>query len=776
MNFPTHFIAATTEYSTLSRHVPAPYVRKGFPLDKAPAKAELIITGLGFYELYLNGKHITKGQLAPYISNPDDLIYYDRYDVIGELTAGENVIGICLGNGFQNYMGGYHWFFDQAPWRSAPVMALRLDIVFCDGEILSVKSDETFRTFPAPILFDDLLIGEEYDARMEIPGWNLPGFDDRSWKNCLRVQSPRGKPCLCAADPIIVVREIAPVSVVETEDGFLYDFGVNLSGLFRLKIDGKRGQLLSFICGEVLTDGKLVPIAACLDPRDYDVNPRGLPMQRVTYICKGEENETYTPTFTYHGFQYVLAKGMTKEQATSGALTYLVMYSDLKEVGGFSCSNEILNALQQMTRNSTLSNFHYFPTDCPHREKNGWTGDASLSAEHTLLNLKAEKSYSEWMRNIRAAQDETGRIPGIVPTAGYGYDDLDGAIYNGPTWDSILVNIPNFVYLYRGDKAIVEDNAHAIMSYLDYLSTLPGEDGLISMHLGDWHHVGRPAETPKSPLCFTGTVYAMDICRKAAFLFGVIGRPTQQQFAQELYEKFRFTARERLLDLHVMAAIGNCQTSQAMAIYYGVFDPAEKSAAFQMLLKMIHAADDHMDVGALGARVLFHVLAEFGEIDLAVNLITQPDFPSYRNWVDAGRNTLGEAFGLYYGSHNHHYWGDISHFFIRHLVGINYNPHGHGWEVDICPRFARSLDWAEGFYHAPEGEIRVSWKRTDGHISLNVRVPRSLTGMIRLERGFWFDDRTEDGKTELSTAVKKLKSGIYGIIEKTDERRLIGPC
>lgn len=203
------------------------------------------------------------------------------------------------------------------------------------------------------------------------------------------------------------------------------------------------------------------------------------------YICKGEGEETYTPSFTYHGFQYVLVTGITPEQATSDLLTYVVMNSDLKERGGFTCSDPTVNTLQELTRRSDLANFYYFPTDCPQREKNGWTADAALSSEHLLLNLSPETSYREWMRNICKAMDDRGALPGIVPTGGWGFH-----WGNGPAWDNVLLYLPYFVYLYRGDKTILEESAASILRYLHYLTTRVNEEGLIKIGLGDWVSAG----------------------------------------------------------------------------------------------------------------------------------------------------------------------------------------------------------------------------------------------------------------------------------------------
>lgn len=429
--FSTRFIAATKEYSTLEKRVPAPYLRRTFEVSGAVKAAKLTVCGLGFYELFINGRRLTKGLIAPYVSNPDDILYYDEYDVTAELRAGRNALGLLLGNGMLNCPGGQIWDLQLTRYRSAPKAALALQIETEDGEKICIEADEAFRCAPSPILYDDLRAGEWYDARREIPGWNLPEFDDGDWSPVLPAETPRGECRLCQAEPIVTTHELTPVEVrrgrlrdgdyvhpglpvipmegVEAEkSGWLYDFGVNAAGLCRLKIKGKPGQKIVLQFAETLDENGEV------DLRGMSFLPAALD-HRDVYICKGEGEEVYTPSFTYHGFRYCLALGLEDEQATPDLLTYQVMNSDLAVRGDFTSSSETLNRLQQATRVSDLANFYYFPTDCPHREKNGWTADAALSAEHMLLNFAVETSYREWLRNICKAQRDDGALPGIVP-------------------------------------------------------------------------------------------------------------------------------------------------------------------------------------------------------------------------------------------------------------------------------------------------------------------------------------------------------------------------
>lgn len=337
MKFPINFIAATEEFCTFKKNIAAPYLRKSFNLSETCSDSKIIICGLGFYELYINGVNITKGSLAPYISSPDDLIYYDEYEISKLLLVGENVIGVLLGNGLQNAFSANIWNFDTAKWVGAPKVALRLDNVFIDGKIQSVESDESFKTSPSPIYFDELRCGAYYDARNEQTGWNNIGFDDSNWQKAKKAPMPKGEPAICNAEPIIVTKKLKPVSITTQEDGYLYDFGVNSAGICKLSIIGELGQKIEFEHGEYLVDGKLSFKNIQFVPDGYT--------QKDIYICKGEGEEIYIPKFTYHGFQYVHVIGIKPEQATDNLLTYLVMNSDLEERGNFECSDNTANIL-----------------------------------------------------------------------------------------------------------------------------------------------------------------------------------------------------------------------------------------------------------------------------------------------------------------------------------------------------------------------------------------------------------------------------------------------
>ena len=782
MQFPQRFFAATKTYNTYEKHVNAPYIRKSFSVSDV-THAEILVSGLGFYDLYLNGQKITKGLLAPYISSPDDIVYFDRYDVTALLQNGANAVGLILGNGMQNCPGGRVWDFDAARFRGVPRFALRLTATRKNGETFTLEADETFRTAPSGILFDDLRSGVFYDARQAVDGWCAPDFDDSGWDYVYAVESPRGEFRLCEADPIVVTEERAPVSVrramlckkfdprdcmkLDTEfkfdlyskPGILYDFGVNTAGIIRLRIRGKAGQrILIQMCEFV--NSKDEPSV-----QNIDFYPPGY-AQTDLYICTGEGEEVFEPAFTYHGFRYALVFGLTAEQAVPETLTMLVANSDLAERGGFTCSDETMNALGDMARRSDLANFYYFPTDCPHREKNGWTGDAAVSAEHVLLTLTAEKSYREWLRNICRAQAPDGSLPGIVPTGGWGFK-----WGNGPAWDNVLTELCWQIYRMRGDPEPARECSESMLRYLSYISQKRRPDGLLEIGLGDWLQPRRGAGDPVAPLYLTDSVIAMYICEKSMRLFRALSLAAQADFAETLYRSFRSAIRGNLIDFATMTVRSRCQTAQAICLYYGVFEESEKVEASRVLVQLVEEADEHLDCGMIGLRAVFHALSQCGRGDLAFRMITRRDYPSYGFFVEQGLTALPEVFTVPErldepNSLNHHFFGDIESWFIQRVAGICVNPQNTSPDrIDVRPDFLRALSSAKAHYTAPAGRVRVGWRREGTQILLNIECPDAVVGDIILPAGYVFKDPQRPyGRVHNATTIP-LRSGEFVVEE-----------
>ncbi|MBQ4527893.1 MAG: family 78 glycoside hydrolase catalytic domain [Clostridia bacterium] len=743
-----NFIKATDEYTDFDKNIPGYYFRKTFETNFDAEKAELSICTPGFYLLYINGVEITKGHLAPYISNPDHFVCYDEYDVTPYLKNGKNAIGFILGNGFANQTIKA-WEFSDAPFRAPLCASLKLNASDGNKNFVLESSDE-FKCHPSPIIYDMYRYGTHYDARLEIDGWCDASFDDTLWENAMIAPAPKGEQTECIAEPISTQYEIAPKSIEHQKDfcylktafrngedipfthvdeGYVYDFGKTVAGVCRLKIKGEKGQKITIRHGERLTDDGKFNLNSVYTFKD-DYKDYIHLFQADVYILKGGEEEIFLPPFTYHGFRYALVEGVSQEQATSDLLTAVVFNSDIKQRARFRCSDSTVNTLYDMTILADNSNFHYFPTDCPQREKNGWTGDAAASAEQYSMFFECEKSFEQWLMSIRYSQRD-GMIPGIVPTSTWGY-----AWGNGPAWDAACIHIPYYSYKYNGNKEFLRDNSKLIYDYLKYISGRRNEKGLIAFGLGDWCQPGSRNVNIAAPLELTDTAMTYDSARKAAFIFEVLGKEEERAFAQNLADELRRDIRLHLIDYSTMSAAGSCQTSQAFLLSLGIFEEDEYERAYQRLLDFIAEKDNFVICGVIGLRHIFEVLCLGGNSDIALEIMCRDEEPSFGAMIKRGATALCEALdenGCQESS-NHHFYGDIIRVFACDIAGLKINPDMKDINsFVVSPVFPDKISNAEAEYDFACGTVRASWKKEGNCKLVEIDVPQGVNG--RFEYG-----------------------------------------
>ena len=726
MQFPNHFIAASSDFQAIDHWVPAPYFRKSFILPQVEP-SEIVLCGLGFYRLWINGQEITDGVLTPYIANPDHFLYYDRYDVTPYLKPGKNVIGILLGNGFLN-QGTVSWNFNQSPFRDAPKVALG----FYQNGALSFESDTSFKVASSPILWNDYRGGEYYDARKEIPGWNAIEFDDSAWQNAIEAKTPKGEPTFSSSPRIRYFEEKKPLAIRKTKRGYVYVFPENEAGVTRLSIQGKEGQTIVLRYGEWMLNGEFDDAFIRLGEETPDCYS-----QMDTYVLKGGAKETHVPSFVYHGFQIVLVEGLKEEQATPDLLTYLVMHTDLPRIGLFHSSNVTMNRLVDMADVSYLANFFDFPTDCPHREKNGWTGDAALSMDYFLWTRDSVASLKEWYRSVLKAMNEKGAIPGIVPTGGWGYD-----WGSGPGWDRLLFELPYQIYRFTHDRAILEAAYPYLLRYLAYSETKADPNGLYGYGLGDWCPVGihNYRYVTETHLLITDTLHILDMVQKTIAIAKWLGKDPSSLIQKEAKIKTDF--RNAFIQNGRFVPDKATQTGISMALERGIFTPEEEANAMEQLLSLIHGKDEeHISIGVFGNQSLYRALTKRGQVDLAMKLLLQPTFPSLGYWADVQRfSSLPEAFewdlhyvdiASYQGgkefpaircSHNHHFWGDFVAYFYEDLAGILPTDNG----IIIRPYFPSCLSEVNASHDFPEGRVAVYWKKEKDRIDVTISSPEGL--------------------------------------------------
>lgn len=729
--FSKKFISATKEYSTRLKKIPAPHIRKTFNLTNF-STAEIVICGLGFYEFYVNGKEITKGKFAPYISNPDQVLYYDKYDLKQHLVYGKNVFGFWLGNGFLNNEGGKAWNFDKAPYRSSPKLALKFIV---DGKVL-FEADESFKCEFSPIIYDDYRIGEEYDAKKEIEGWAKIDFDDSNWRNCILATTPKGEPKICTANPIKCVKTVKPVRVWRVECGNIYDFGANYTGVVQMNLKKaySNNQKIYLHHGEALVDNVMLYKKNLLPPFTFDNDI----WQTDTYIVKNDgKPETYEPHFTYHGFRYVYVENIDFSQVDD-LLTLKVYHSDFEDQSEFSCDNQIINKIQEMTLASDKGNFQYFPTDCPHREKNGWFGDVSLSAEQLYLNFGCRKDLREWAYSITKAQRDDGKLPAIVPSTDWGYD------WGSPNQYNVLVNIAYFDYKTYGDKQVILDLAPTIKKVMKHVFDCQRQpNGLFGCGLGEWGEPRWDGCRPSTPAEVLDTCLVIAMLKRIKYLLTVIDDKDGAEWCAQHIENLTKLFRDKWVDSN-MKVTCNKQAGQARAVFANIFSLEEKEKAVKRLVEIIHLDGDRLQACTSASSVLFDVLAENGYHELALNLITRDGFPSYKYWIEKGYTSLPEYFfetfpnsifdksGARLFSLFHHMWGFVSAFFYKYIAGLKVNPEmNNPLNVEISPLVFNNVTHVNCTYNKLGKTLKYTVDIVDGKPKIKVLENSGFTVTIK---------------------------------------------
>lgn len=704
----------------------APLFRKTFAAEKKIKSARAYVAAAGYYELFVNGERVGENYLDPGYTHFDKRILYVTHDVTPLLYPGENVVAAVLGNGWYNIQSVAVWDFEKARWRDRPRMICELRITYADDSEETIITDASWKTSTGPYIYNNLYSGDQYDARLEEDGWKTASFDDNKWAGATEVLSPA--PLLTAQQMpgIRIVEEIPPVSVKSFGDSlYVYSFPKNISGLCRLSVKGEAGTRIMLRHGELLKeDGRLEQ--GNINVYYHPVKP-GEVFQTDVYTLKGGgEKEVFMPSFAYHGFQYVEVETSAPITMDTENLTALFMHTDVTPVGEFSCSNPLLNKLWDATMLAYRSNLHSIPTDCPQREKNGWTADAHVAIDLGLLGFDAITLYEKWMNDFIDNQTEKGDISGIIPSSGWGYGQ-----WIGPVWDAAMFIIPNALYTYYNDTQAIERLYPAMEKYLAYLKTKE-VDGFLTYGLGDW--VYWKATTPNE---YTSTAYYYldnKLMAKFAALSGKDPAPYQQK-ADELKELINSTFFQPEAGIYA----NGTQTAQALALYLGLVPDGKSQLVADKLHETVAANDFFLDFGLIGSKTVPAMLTKYGYIEDVMKMITKTEAPSWGYWVETkGYTTLPETWTLSPefrdASLNHVFMGDISAWMMNHLAGIKADEENPGFtRITIAPHFVESLDYVHGEYHSPRGLIRSEWKREGERIGLSVTIPPGCRATVSVE-------------------------------------------
>lgn len=710
-----HFIKPSIPFDpvyTQKNH--APMFRRTVTLDDTE-NARLYVCGLGFAYYYINGEAVSPDLFTSAVSQYDKTLWYHVYDVSHLLRKGENTFAVLCGNGWYNEDFKTVWKHSTADYRDLPKFILRLSV----NETDVLVSDGAWKCAPdSATYFNALRSGEYFDASLYDENWARPEFDDGAWAYAaVDTAPPKGifRECLC--EPIRAFDVSEPQSVARTESGsFVYDMGLNRSGYIRLTASGKSGQMLTIRYGERLNEAGHVDHKGLL--RFFPESE----FQTDRFICSGK-SVTWSPKFTYHGFRYIEIEGITDPAEITVQAVFV--HQAVERRTTFRCSEEALNRLFDAGIRSSYSNMFYQLTDCPTREKMGWTNDAHISCEQFCTNFKIERLLDKWRQDIYDAMRDDGMLPGVIPTPGYGYE-----WGNGPLSDGILFELPYRLWFHSGNPAPLIDSLPYFDRYLRFLKTKEDEKGLIEFGLGDWATVGHSADVPRTIVNAVLQYKYCGITKRAADLAGE--RTLSQHYGAELN-----ACRERILKTW-LTSDGRCTVPEmsavAMLIYYGLYESLEPLKA--QLQALIEQNGFHHHCGMIGLRCLYEALEICGLQEYAYRIVTARDVPSYSFWQENGSTTLWEYWpvqrGKEYESRNHHLYSDVLSWLIKAVLGIRHEKTDPKEpELRLAPYFFSSLDYAEGSYETDGGKLSVSWKRNGSAVTLSAE----LSGNVRVRYG-----------------------------------------
>ena len=722
---------------------PAPLLRKSFSISKPVARARIYSSGLGYNYLTVNGRPASDSLLDPGFTDYSRTVLYTTQDVTALVRQGENVIASELGSGhYDDAVRSWDWGWEQAEWRATPRLRLDLYLTYRDGTGQVVSSDGSWKASTAgPVRYDSYYLGETYDARHEIAGWDRPGFDSAAWDAARVVNAPAGTLRAETHEPIRVVdvrpsgRRTEPVPGV-----FVYDTGQNLTGWAEIKVNAPAGTAVEIFYSEKLgVDGK-----ASTAGNDLVFGQ----LQTDYYVARGAGDELWTPRFSYKGFQYVQLSGPVGEPLPKNVSVTIVrvhqVRTGLARTSQFEASSGTLNRIHGNTAWAIQSNMHGIITDTPVYEKNAWTGDASLTAGTASLLFDTERLYRKMFQDMLDAQTEQGEVPLLAPSnENYGYvgkpafkpSDCCGAT---PAWDSFWFVIPWESWMRYGDRRALEKTYPAMRKYLDeWIPRWTDKDGdqfahTLTAGLGDW----VPPEGVPTINALTSSAYYAYLTRIAADAARALDKPQDAARYDELFKNIRADFNARFLGpdgfYREKESDPFVQSAQIFPLAFGLV-PEERRAAVADRL-----ADDimknrggHAWVGVLGARWVLPVLTATGHHDVAYTVATQTTEPSWGYWTDVAKFTaLGEQWPASTRSRNHHFFGAIVQWFYEDLAGIR--PLEPGFRViEFKPEIPTTgLDRVSASYESIRGRVAARWKRTPMGLELDVTVPPNATGRV----------------------------------------------
>ena len=713
---------------------PMPVFRRDFSLDKAVTSAVVSVSGLGHYELAVNGKAVTSSVLNPGWTNYRKSVFYNTFDVTSLLHRGRNALALLLGNGMYNvesYPGRYTKFSGSF---GQPKLILQLTITYADGSQIVIASDEAWQTRSGPITLSSAY-AEDFDARKLAPDW-MTALPQEGWNKVLTVAGPGGALKAQNIPPVTEAKRFKPVRITEPKPGiFVYDFGQNMSGWPNLLVSGSVGSTVKLMTAELLAEDGLV------DPASAGGRP-GLEHYYSYTLC-GRGKEAWHPRFSYYGFRYLQVEGATPPNAAKAGVPVLheleasFLYTDLRATGRFESSNRLFDRIHRLIKLALLSNTFSVLTDCPHREKLGWLEQTYLNADTVFCNEDGITLYEKLAHDIVEAQASDGMVPGIAPEyiAFFNTDGSNAIWRDSPEWGAAAVLSPLAACRYYGDPQVLETAYPAMKRYADYLASR-AKDGLIGFGMGDWYDLGSAAPGPAQLTSLT----LASMCSYYAVLDGIAeaarltGREDEHREYLRRAEALKSTFNQKLFNPQSGGYDSNSQTANAMPLVLGMVPQEHQQGVLDNLVSDIRKRDNHISAGDIGFHYVLLALMQNGHAELLREILSKTDAPSYGYQLAQGATTLTEAWNTNRpNSQNHFMLGHAETWFYRGLGGINLDMSKDGAQrLRIEPQTVSGIDGCSIRYRSVLGEVISHWHRKNGVLELFVGIPAGAEATIVL--------------------------------------------
>ncbi len=746
----------------------ARYFRKEFEISQQPVKAVLHISGLGLYKLRINGEMIGDQELSPTPTEYARVVKYNTFDVTKNFQKGHNAVAVVLGNGRFFHMRHRNVEIEY------PKMILQLELEYADGHHQTIMSDHTWKvTADGPIRANNEYDGEEYDARKEMPGWDKSGFDDRHWLGAEYTRAPGGKLEAQNNQNIKVMDVVRPVAITEKKPGtYVLDMGQNMVGWLRMKVRGNKGDRIQLRFAENLDENGNV----CLD------NLRG-GLATDQYTLKGEATETWEPSFTSHGFQYVEITGYPGTPSIHD-FEGRVVYDEMETTGYFETSNKTINQIYSNAYWSIRGNYRGMPTDCPQRtERMGWLGDRTVGAHGESFVFNNNNLYAKWLDDIRIAQREDGSLPDIAPNYWNKYTD-------NMTWPGTFVTVTNMLYEQFGDLEQVVKNYDAMKKWLGYMRTNYMVDGIMPRdRYGDWC---MPPELPTlndpkdstriTEAAVIGTTFyyqMLDLLEKFA---GLIDKPDDVKLFAEQKIQVKESFNKKFLNTQNGQYSNNSVTANLLPLCFGMVPKELENLVFGNIVnRTMNDFNGHLSTGVIGCQWLMRGFSDYGRPDIAYQVVTAKDYPGWGYMVEKGATTIwehwnGDAMERWIDSKNHvMLLGDLIVWFYEYLAGIQNTPGNCGFkQITMKPSIIDGLDEVKASYHSVHGLIKSAWMKTGQSFQWEITVPCNTTATVYIP-ATCKENITENGQTIPNRHIKfvgmdgdytvcEIGSGIYSFL------------